>query len=342
MSGPGRLELWEGGTRIAREPAPGSFDWWYFDADLSDGSALVVVFEIGQDYAANRPAYRVWGELVRPDGQRHRFAYSAGVAEVSAKRPEVRIGGSFLTGDLTAYRVFVDPSDTGGVGVDVTVRRVCPPRVSVGDQDNLLASPGVFGWVCLVPRGTLDGALSLRGRQVPVSGTGYHDKNWGTVPMGSLMDRWLWLRVVAGPYTVVFFAQWPTGSGGAAVHQVFVATAEAVLLNQSGPGAATLTARFPGAVADTPPTIAVEARQDGLRVTVQVQAVRALSVVDLARETDFLSVEEIMRAAGASPRPSYSRHVAEARVVVQAGDGRVDGHDGHGAVEFMDFHPGSV
>jgi hypothetical protein len=35
------------------------------------------------------------------------------------------------------------------------------------------------------------------------SGSGYHDHNWGDVPMQTLMRNWHWARASVGPYTMI-------------------------------------------------------------------------------------------------------------------------------------------
>jgi hypothetical protein len=35
------------------------------------------------------------------------------------------------------------------------------------------------------------------------SGSGYHDHNWGDVPMQKLMHNWYWARASVGPYTII-------------------------------------------------------------------------------------------------------------------------------------------
>src|ERR1700730_6260957 len=37
-----RLELWEDGRRIPELYQPENFEWWYFDAQLTDGRTLVL------------------------------------------------------------------------------------------------------------------------------------------------------------------------------------------------------------------------------------------------------------------------------------------------------------
>ena len=41
---PDHVEPWEDGYRSAKEK-DAAFEWWYFDAHLDDGSALVITFD---------------------------------------------------------------------------------------------------------------------------------------------------------------------------------------------------------------------------------------------------------------------------------------------------------
>src|ERR1700729_2400812 len=39
---PGQIEAWEDGMRTSGDR--GSYEWWYFDAHLEDGSSMVITF----------------------------------------------------------------------------------------------------------------------------------------------------------------------------------------------------------------------------------------------------------------------------------------------------------
>src|ERR1700730_17877709 len=56
-----RHELWEDGRRIPELYKPDNFEWWYFDAQLTDGRTLVLVFYIDQDAGERRFVYRADG-----------------------------------------------------------------------------------------------------------------------------------------------------------------------------------------------------------------------------------------------------------------------------------------
>jgi hypothetical protein len=43
----------------------------------------------------------------------------------------------------------------------------------------------------------------IGGEERRAAGSGYHDHNWGDVPMQKLMHNWYWARASVGPYTVI-------------------------------------------------------------------------------------------------------------------------------------------
>src|SRR6202166_1259759 len=116
------LELWEDGRRIPELYKPDNFEWWYFDAQLTDGRTLVLVFYIDQDAGERRFVYRVEAAVASPNGQRVAAGYVTHQdASISRERPEIHIGKSFLRGDLDTYRVVMDEGDLGKLSLDVTI-----------------------------------------------------------------------------------------------------------------------------------------------------------------------------------------------------------------------------
>src|SRR5919199_2942237 len=124
-STPARLEPWRDARRIPEHysaTAPATFEWWYFDAQLSGGQALIVAFVVEPDTANARYRYRTQVFLMRADGPPVRLNHRTFEgAHLSAERPEVHIGGSWMRGDGDTYRVVIDPENHEGFGVDVTI-----------------------------------------------------------------------------------------------------------------------------------------------------------------------------------------------------------------------------
>jgi len=54
-----------------------------------------------------------------------------------------------------------------------------------------------------VPQGVAHVRYKICHEEYRASGSGYHDHNWGDVPMQTLMHNWYWTRAKAGPCTVI-------------------------------------------------------------------------------------------------------------------------------------------
>jgi predicted secreted hydrolase len=199
----GSVEAWEDGFRTAgRDDA---FEWWYFDAKFDDDSTVVVVFN-------SKPLTKPKGPLTpsvliisKPaDGKRQSQSAAVDPAEFSAATDacDVRIGQSWVKGDLSAYRLH---AEAGTVVVDLEITRVGPswrPGAAMSYFDE--AKTKFFGWVVAVPYGTVKGTITSEGTSRPVSGSLYHDHNWGNAALGSMIDHWYWGRAHVGDFSLIF------------------------------------------------------------------------------------------------------------------------------------------
>lgn len=182
----------------------GTFEWWYFDARLSDGSTLVVGFytkDPNQQDSPLAPCADV--KLDRPDGT-HLSAETGVFAKdfsASKERCDVRIGPNRFAGDLSRYEIHVE---TEAITVDVTLTGTVPSwRPETGhflfEEDEHL----YFAWLPSVPQGRVEATITVGGVTQQLTGSGYHDHNWGNCSMMKVMNDWYWGRGQAGPYTVI-------------------------------------------------------------------------------------------------------------------------------------------
>src|SRR6266851_6688502 len=97
---------WEDGART--DNGRGTYEWWYFDAHLDDGSSLVVVF-MNKDLAAPNdpltPTIRI--DLDLADGRTYQklVTYAPESWQTSTREADVRIGENRFSGDLHTYRI---------------------------------------------------------------------------------------------------------------------------------------------------------------------------------------------------------------------------------------------
>lgn len=197
-------ENWEDGRRTTG--GKGSYEWWYFDAHLEDGSSAVIVFYTKDFVQAHKnitPTISL--NIDRPDGTKivRRIEYKASEATYLEDSCHVQIGKSYFKGNLKEYQIHFEGE---GLVIDATLTRTSNSwrpktgHVVFGEQEE-----NYFAWVVPVPLGHVNFEYSLGEEQKKLTGNGYHDHNWGNVSMMELFNHWYWSRAQVGPYNIIAF-----------------------------------------------------------------------------------------------------------------------------------------
>lgn len=230
--------------------APGSHEWWYFDAIGDDGrDALVVVWYAGLPFD---PAYRraVDRHLRRPDRHpspdpldhcaigiswyrwdpsfRRRVpwnpgplaqgyalnAHRRGAFEHVGEPWSVRVAESRVERDASGYRLRVEAPDVDGrhrVRADLRFE----PAADTAPFERDFGSPGPpHVWMLAAADCRVSGTLAVDGPDglaIDFEGRGYHDHNAGSGDMAASLRRWEWGRVHHGDLTDVFYEAEPRG-----------------------------------------------------------------------------------------------------------------------------------
>ncbi|QDG94687.1 carotenoid 1,2-hydratase (plasmid) [Rhizobium sp. NIBRBAC000502774] len=200
---PGIREPWEDGLRLTKPFKPGEWEWWYCDAHFTNGYFCVTSFHLETDEQGRvTPFLNV--NITKDNAvicdlkgvQIDEYSASEGGCDVTFGKNLFRS----LDG-LKRYHVFVHPDSTGGFGLDLSFDSTVPAyRPGTGRWD---AGGRHFSWFCAVPGASVSGQLSIKGESIEVEGNGYHDHNWGNVPMDEILSDWLWGRAEVGDITVV-------------------------------------------------------------------------------------------------------------------------------------------
>ncbi len=181
---------------------PGSYEWWYFDTHLEDGSSLVVGFYTKSPLAPGDPLDPyVTVQFDRPGHDTVSCEVHGETAQFQAAtdRCDVRVGENFIRGDLHSYEIHVSSDD---LVVDVTLTGQVPSwRPATGYT--WFGDENYFAWLPSVPQGTVSVRLTIDGKTEQLNGIGYHDHNWGDAAMMKLLNHWYWGRAQAGPYSIV-------------------------------------------------------------------------------------------------------------------------------------------
>lgn len=199
---PDHIGPWEDGMRT--DGSRGTYEWWYFDTHLDDGSKLVITFytkpvtDVGKPLT---PYVTLFFDY--PDGRNVKSARFWKPHEFSAskERCDVRIGPSTFAGDLHRYAIHVE---IDGIVADVALTGDVPPwRPRTGHALFGAQEEHLFAWLPSVPQGTVEATISLHGETRHARGIGYHDHNWGNIPVQKLVHHWYWARGKIGDYTVI-------------------------------------------------------------------------------------------------------------------------------------------
>lgn len=200
----GTVEAWEDGYRAAESPHD-TFEWWYFDTHFDDGSTLVVTFS---NKPHTSPSSPVSPQLLvirqQPDGTSRRQVvdFPAGEFSAATEHCAVRIGPNTVSGDLDTYTMHIEVE---GLTADLVIERGAPSwRPGAGITYFDQAQKHYLAWVVPVPYGTVTATLVEDGETKELTGSAYHDHNWGNKLMGSFLDHWFWGRAHVGEYTLVY------------------------------------------------------------------------------------------------------------------------------------------
>jgi hypothetical protein len=198
----GDIKPWEDGART--DDRPGTYEWWYFDAHLADGTKLVVVF-LDKDLATPQkplePMIRLNLDLADGRSFEKFVTFDPALWSSAKDHADVRIGDNRFTGDLHTYRITATVDE---IAVDVTLEGEVPAwRPETGYMLFGEDRQREFSWLPSVPQGKVTAVYSIGDERHESTGTGYHDHNWGNVGLMEIVHDWYWARGQAGPYSVI-------------------------------------------------------------------------------------------------------------------------------------------
>lgn len=199
---PDSIQVQEDGMRTTGKR--GTYEWWYFDAHLDDGSKVVIVF-------FTKPPHRVNGrmdpvctiDIDWPDGSKIHREYNCEEKKslFSEEQCNVILGNNFFRGDLEHYEIhFEDDS----LIVNINLDRKSPSwRPHTGHWYFGKKQKKYFAWFPAVPLGNVSADIQYRGSKKTIKGSGYHDHNWYNKNILTMFDHWYWARAEIGDYTVI-------------------------------------------------------------------------------------------------------------------------------------------
>ncbi|KZO94776.1 hypothetical protein CALVIDRAFT_483902 [Calocera viscosa TUFC12733] len=236
-----------------------SAQWWYFDVVSNDLSQSAVI-----SFLDNAP-----GATGSPSGVLPFNFIEVNLQLSSGQQISLQVSGQWViltsegdglsgvfngsgyswTGasDLSSYTVTLDDTANELSGT-IQLNSDAPYHASCGT-----ATPGAsllvsdqLGWANSIPDGTAIVDLTYNGLPIKYTGRGYHDSNWGSMPL-EIMGTYYWGHARFGPYAVVWFDMLDTEG---VEHQLgYVSENGKILANSCG----SITVRPTGANSTYPP-----------------------------------------------------------------------------------------
>lgn len=196
------VEIWEDGIRT--NGSKGSYEWWYFDAEYSNGFKVVVIFYTKDRFNINGPSNPIASiDITLPNGNSIYQTISGKKGEIitaSTEKCDVNINDSsikYVDGNYIINFICSDIEYNCVMKPTMPMWRPETGHVYFGDKRKKY-----FAWLVAVPSADVTTTLKVKDTTISMTGIGYHDHNWGNAAMEKLINHWYWCRANIDGYTV--------------------------------------------------------------------------------------------------------------------------------------------
>ena len=174
-------------------------EWWYFDATLDNGYSLAVGVHVLSMFSRGIVSTRLTlydqGSLLIKNYEK----YSLRDFSASSEVPSV-----FIAGDQIIYSS-IDPKGHYVYNVTMKTPEGAVSLHFVGCTEGWKQQQKTGDWWAVVlPRATVTGTIIIENATMNITGTGYHDHNWGVSPLITLHFGWFWGTCRSSNYSVTW------------------------------------------------------------------------------------------------------------------------------------------
>ena len=187
---------------MAKHSLPGkhTFEWWYFDGHLSTGETFVGVFH-ARSFTSGKPA--VTFSLYEKNWQKKSY-----VRELPEDDMKISTNDLILNSSAGYIRRLDDKTvlvgwRMQGIKADFKLTTMAPGWLP-SSKTKVPPEKAVFFWAVHQGRNKIEGTINTNGVVRKVNGEGYADHNWGTKSLGKVTPYWIWGRILANQYTIIY------------------------------------------------------------------------------------------------------------------------------------------
>jgi hypothetical protein len=189
------------------------YEWWYLDAAFDNGYSMSMSFQLMDSRFVTTPGRTKAIEfaIYDPSGKKTGVFDEFDIKDVSASTTscDVTMGSNRVKGSIPRYDLEFHSKDLSkGLGCKLTFENT--------DEGFRQPPNGVYyfseqpkryiGWVIAQPRAKVTGTIIVDGKEMPVTGVGYHDHNWGNCKLTEMYKYWYWGRILLPDYTIIYSA----------------------------------------------------------------------------------------------------------------------------------------
>lgn len=348
---------WEDGRRTSG--GTGSYEWWYTDAEFSGGINVVVILYSKYFFDVSGPARPTATIQVNfPDDR----SYLGKLAEpmftridAAQDRADVKIQSSSLE-DIGngQYKVaFKAKDEKTGVELEYSAIMTSTLPAWRPETGHLMfeksarlpffpQKKGFFAWFVAQPEATVQASLKVGDDVYDLSGTGYHDHNWGNTSMSKVINHWYWGRATIGPYNVVTADVISEKVYGyKRLPLMMIAKEGKILIDGSASPNVVREGGFKhettGKFMDNIVRYSVEGADSDTVYTVEWQRDRDIVTAFIIEALDNFVLKTLVRITGGAD-DTYVRTIGDVKLTVEASDGSTATHTSHHAIwEQMHF-----
>jgi len=201
-----KVELKSDGWRTKKiADDPNVYEWWYFDIHNHDGTIITGLLSL-QTTIGFLPRFGTLQAQSSLDVNRNNVQSDAIETfpmeqfTCATDSCDVRSGGLTMRGDFTELQIRGKVKDHE---IDVVFRQTATP-FRPGNGYIFLGSTDTFqGWFNAFPSATATGHVIVGGETIEIDGVGYHDHNYGNVPISEGYRGWFWARPSFERYTTI-------------------------------------------------------------------------------------------------------------------------------------------
>lgn len=307
------------------------FEWWYFDGHLDDGQTFVGVF-LDPSFTTGKPgvAFSLYGK----DWSKQTRLLTLEEGQMTASKDDVNVEcpvGFVHRLDDKSYRV---SWNMDGIQADFTLTTIAPgwmPQGGDGVNENNLD----FFWTVHQARNRIEGTLTANGVTQQVSGIGYADHNWGRKPLNEINRKWIWGRILAGEYTIIY-ADVDYYDPAIKSRPLYIAKGNEVLV---GSGSPTIRqsdfATHPGLKRHYPRRVDITFNEGGVKADIHIRYRALVEEVDLLTVSNLNGFTQWIARTFVA-RPTYFRVMGDFDGTVTR-DGKQERISGECLYELMGF-----